>query len=52
MILLGPEPGREGSTIRQVLTVPGERPRDRGSAELAELRAGLLEGLGVSRHKH
>jgi len=52
VILLGPEPGREGATIRQVLTVPGERPRDRGSAELAELRASLLEGLGVSRHKH
>jgi sulfonate transport system ATP-binding protein len=52
VILLGPEPGRAGSTIRQVLTVPGERPRDRGSAELAELRADLLEGLGVSRHKH
>jgi sulfonate transport system ATP-binding protein len=52
VILLGQEPGRPGSTIRQVLTVPGERPRDRGSAELAELRAGLLEGLGVSRHRH
>jgi len=52
VILLGQEPGREGSTIRQVLTVPGERPRDRGSAELAELRAGLLEGLGVSRLTH
>ena len=39
VILLGPEPGREGATIRQVLDVPGERPRDRGSAELAELRA-------------
>jgi len=50
--LRGPEPGRPGSTIRQVLTVPGERPRDRGSAELAELRAGLLEGLGVDRHRH
>jgi sulfonate transport system ATP-binding protein len=52
VILLGSEPGREGATIRQVLTVPGERPRDRGSAELAELRAGLLEGLGVDRHRH
>jgi sulfonate transport system ATP-binding protein len=52
VILLGPEPGREGATIRQVLRVPGERPRDRGSAELAELRAGLLEGLGVDRHRH
>jgi sulfonate transport system ATP-binding protein len=32
--------------------VPGSRPRDRGSAELAELRAELLAGLGVNRHGH
>ena len=42
------EPGREGATIRQVLTVPGDRPRDRGSAELAELRA---EPPRRSRHR-
>ena len=41
-----------GATIRQVVTVPGERPRDRGSAELAELRADLLAGLGIDRHAH
>ena len=50
VVLLGEEPGVEGATIRQVLTVPGERPRDRGSAELAELRATLLAGLGIDRH--
>jgi sulfonate transport system ATP-binding protein len=50
VVLLGEEPGIEGATIRQVLTVPGERPRDRGSAELAELRATLLAGLGIDRH--
>jgi sulfonate transport system ATP-binding protein len=33
-----------------VTTVPGRRPRDRGSAELAELRAELLDGLGIDRH--
>jgi sulfonate transport system ATP-binding protein len=49
-VLLGEEPGIEGATIREVLTVPGERPRDRGSAELAELRATLLAGLGIDRH--
>jgi len=38
------------SGIRTVVTVPGTRPRDRGSAELADLRAGLLEGLGVDAH--
>jgi sulfonate transport system ATP-binding protein len=52
VILLGTEPGRPGATIRHVVTVPGDRPRDRGSAEIAELRATLLEGLGVSRHAH
>ena len=50
IVLLGAEDGRPGSTIRSVTTVPGSRPRDRGSAELAELRAELLDGLGIDRH--
>jgi sulfonate transport system ATP-binding protein len=50
VVLLGEAPGVEGATIRQMLTVPGQRPRDRGSAELAELRATLLAGLGIDRH--
>jgi sulfonate transport system ATP-binding protein len=50
VIVLGLEPGRAGATIRQVVDVPGDRPRDRGSAVLASLRAELLEGLGVGRH--
>ena len=52
VVLLGPEPGCDGATFRHVLTVPGRRPRDRGSAELAELRATLLAGLGIDRHTH
>lgn len=55
VVLLGEEPGRpgEGATIRSVVTVPGTRPRDRGDADLAELRAELLDGLGVpSHHAH
>lgn len=52
VVLLGAETGRGGATIRQVLEVPGARPRDRGSAELAELRASLLGGLGIDRHIH
>ena len=52
VVLLGTEPGRDGATFRHVLTVPGLRPRDRGSAELAELRATLLAGLGIDRHTH
>ena len=52
VVLIGQEAGRDGATVRQVLTVPGERPRDRGSAELAELRATLLAGLGIDRHTH
>ncbi|MEY9954111.1 ABC transporter ATP-binding protein [Leifsonia sp. EB34] len=50
VILLGREDGRDGATIRRVITVPGARPRDRGSAALAELRAELLDGLGIDRH--
>lgn len=42
--------GRTGATIVQELVVPGGRPRDRGSAELAELRGRLLAGLGIDRH--
>lgn len=55
ILLLGAdpaEPDRPGATARQILTVPGERPRDRGSAELATLRSSLLEGLGVDSHRH
>jgi sulfonate transport system ATP-binding protein len=50
VILLGREEGVPGASIRQTVVVPGQRPRDRGSAELAELRGRLLDGLGVSRH--
>lgn len=47
----GKVPGKTpGATIVQELTVPGNRPRDRGSAELAELRGRLLAGLGIDRH--
>lgn len=53
VVLLGVEPGykpNSGAVIRSVITVPGRRPRDRGDAALAHLRAELLEGLGVSTH--
>lgn len=50
VVLLGRMPGEPGSTIAELIEVPGKRPRDRGSAALAELRAHLLEGLGVDRH--
>ncbi|WP_306231657.1 ABC transporter ATP-binding protein [Agrococcus beijingensis] len=49
VVLLGPGVTAEGSTVVSLVTVPGERPRDRGAADLAELRAELLEGLGVPR---
>ncbi|GAA1771287.1 ABC transporter ATP-binding protein [Kocuria aegyptia] len=46
--------GRTGPTapasISTVLAVPGERPRDRASDVLAELRVQLLSHLGVDAH--
>ena len=51
VVLLGRGDGLPGASIRQTVVVPGDRPRDRGSAELAELRARLLDGLGVDRHE-
>lgn len=53
VVLLGVEAGykpNSGAVIRSVIPVPGRRPRDRGDASLAHLRARLLEGLGVSTH--
>ncbi len=48
IIVLGAEPGDPGATIVRTVVVPGERPRDRASADLARMRASLLEDLGVT----
>jgi sulfonate transport system ATP-binding protein len=55
IIILGKEPDENGAaapgaTIVRTVVVPGERPRDRGSVELARLRVSLLESLGVDGH--
>lgn len=50
VLLAKQDEGEPGATIAQLLTVPGTRPRDRGSSELAELRGRLLDGLGIDRH--
>ncbi|MGR0318822.1 ABC transporter ATP-binding protein [Agromyces sp. ZXT2-3] len=50
IVLLGTDGDAPGAGIRQTVVVPGHRPRDRGSAELAELRGRLLDGLGIDRH--
>jgi len=50
IILLGQDGDEPGAVIHQTVVVPGHRPRDRGSAELAELRGRLLDGLGIDRH--
>ncbi|MBZ4486307.1 ABC transporter ATP-binding protein [Microbacterium sp. cx-55] len=52
IIVLGLQDGVAGAGIQQLLTVPGDRPRDRGSAKLAEMRADLLGALGIDRHAH
>ncbi|MFF1529660.1 ABC transporter ATP-binding protein [Cellulomonas sp. NPDC058312] len=49
VVLLG-SPEETGTSVRSVITVPGARPRDRADARLAELRAELLDGLGVATH--
>ncbi|MET0304253.1 MAG: ABC transporter ATP-binding protein [Microbacteriaceae bacterium] len=52
VVLLGTDPAapRAGATIREIVTAPGQRPRDRAGSEFGELRARLLDGLGVSSH--
>ncbi|WP_460773724.1 ABC transporter ATP-binding protein [Microbacterium sp. GXF7504] len=52
IIVLGTDGDAPGAGIQQLLTVPGDRPRDRGSAELARMRADLLVALGIDRHAH
>ena len=46
----GPADTASGATIIRTVDVPGDRPRDRASAELATLRASLLASLGVDSH--
>jgi len=41
----------EGS-IARTIAVPGHRPRDRADRAFTELRAELLQGLGVDTHHH
>jgi sulfonate transport system ATP-binding protein len=53
VVLIGKDPRaprESGSSIRSITRVPGTRPRDRGDATLAQLRAELLDGLGVNSH--
>ena len=51
IIVLGPDAAEQGATIVQTVEVPGSRPRGRASAELALMRASLLETLGVDGHQ-
>ncbi|MDJ0320577.1 ABC transporter ATP-binding protein [Pseudarthrobacter sp. PS3-L1] len=50
IIVLGSDGGDSGATIVRTIEVPGSRPRDRASAELASLRGSLLASLGVGAH--
>ncbi|WP_417504155.1 ABC transporter ATP-binding protein [Microbacterium sp.] len=40
----------DDQSIARTISVPGVRPRDRADRGLADLRADLLEGLGVDTH--
>ncbi|MFC6324305.1 ABC transporter ATP-binding protein [Microbacterium koreense] len=42
----------EATSIVRSIDVPGHRPRDRADHTFADLRAELLEGLGVPTHHH
>lgn len=46
---LGSDPGTR--SIARVIDVPGIRPRDRADHGFADLRAELLDGLGVATHR-
>ncbi|WP_315094186.1 ABC transporter ATP-binding protein [uncultured Cellulomonas sp.] len=48
VLLRAPAAGE--ASIARVIQVPGTRPRDRADSTFAELRAELLEGLGVPTH--
>ncbi|PZQ91544.1 MAG: ABC transporter [Leifsonia xyli] len=50
IVLLGAVDELPGAGIRRVLEVGRKRPRDRGDAQLAILRAELLSLLGVESH--
>jgi sulfonate transport system ATP-binding protein len=45
-----PDAEPDAPSVARVVDVPGERPRDRTDPVLTELRAELLEGLGVPAH--
>ncbi|MGB9013330.1 MAG: ABC transporter ATP-binding protein [Aeromicrobium sp.] len=48
--LIGGAHRHRGSEVQTLITVPGDRPRDRGDTTLAALRLELLQGLGVPTH--
>lgn len=50
IIVLGKTAGTPGASVAEVLTVPGDRPRDRNSTELGRMRSSLLSMLGVQGH--
>lgn len=50
VLLLRTLAGEQESSISRTISVPGTRPRDRADRGLADLRADLLEGLGVDTH--
>jgi ABC-type nitrate/sulfonate/bicarbonate transport system ATPase subunit len=47
VIILTPRPGQ----IKEVLTIPMPRPRDRATPEFARIRQHIFETIGLQRHE-
>lgn len=50
VLVLGANDDGPGSTVADLVSVPGDRPRNRNSTALAQMRSSLLSLLGVHGH--
>lgn len=50
VVVLGKPADGEPATVQRIVTVPGDRPRDRSNSDITTLRNELLAELGVEDH--